>query len=89
MLSQSGRTGHKPEDHTEYDLHLHVPARGHSQRRAISRNRHRHRSGLSPVGNPARSDVAMTGETMARGRVLPIGDSRKRFWPLIAPGYER
>jgi len=37
------------------------------------------------TSRPARSDVAMAGEITLRGKVLPLGGSRRRSWPLTAP----
>ena len=38
------------------------------------------------TGRPIFKHVGMTGEITLRGRVLPIGGVRKKFWPPIGPG---
>ena len=80
-LSTSGSEGQGigiPKDfHQKIDIHVHVPE-GAFRRTARRRASRSPRPSFSPHSEPARRDVAMTGEITLRGMVLPIGGVKEK-----------
>jgi ATP-dependent Lon protease len=86
ISSNCNKYGIKKEDIFKHDAHIHVPE-GATPKDGPSAGVTMCTSIVSLfTGIPVRHDVAMTGETTLRGRVLPIGGLREKLVSALRSG---
>ncbi len=89
VRSNATRLGIDPVIFEDKDIHIHVPA-GAIPKDGPSAGVTMATALASLVtGRVVRHDVAMTGEVTLRGKVLPVGGSKRRCWRPIEPGCAR
>jgi len=86
VRSRDGKIGAKPQDFSDTDIHVHVPA-GAVPKDGPSAGVAMFTALASLFSNtPVRSDVAMTGEITLRGLVLPIGGLKEKSLAAMRAG---